>query len=337
MRSSKLEEMYNKIHQWKSKIGSLTDTSQHLCPVLEGRDAYNRMIAASESLIAARTEYDTALGDMLKELHKWEWQDPISLLYAELFNEDRLIAHNANSESDREAILSEMRSHYANMLPPGYKDQSKPDEGIGDFLIWLSMLEFAKKSKKNIVFVSGEEKRDWVIRTQNRTLGIRPELFYMFLDKTGYQISISSFPHFLKTQDADPITVREARTAEMDGYDWMIPMIEEILDMRTSVEDMSFEIDRQMLEINSAVTSQFEAYRTSLRQIQKEFKNRDLPEITVRHIDSLCTCMNMITGILYILLKKAKNGESDVERKDFEAKLQEACNVFVGICENMHT
>ena len=44
-------------------------------------------------------------------------------------------------------------------MPPGYKDGRKEDEGIGDFLIWKSLLKFGEEKKLDLAFVTGEEKQ----------------------------------------------------------------------------------------------------------------------------------------------------------------------------------
>jgi hypothetical protein len=46
-------------------------------------------------------------------------------------------------------------------VPPGYKDASKDDGGIGDFLIWKTLLLLGEREKKDMVFVTGKQKPDW--------------------------------------------------------------------------------------------------------------------------------------------------------------------------------
>jgi hypothetical protein len=52
---------------------------------------------------------------------------------------------------------------FNNRLPPGYKDGGKPENSIGDLIIWNEILEFAKaNSLKKIIIISNDEKKDWV-------------------------------------------------------------------------------------------------------------------------------------------------------------------------------
>jgi hypothetical protein len=48
-----------------------------------------------------------------------------------------------------------------NQVPPGYKDASKDDKGIGDFLIWKSILDLGKKKNRDLVhrFFKTDHKR----------------------------------------------------------------------------------------------------------------------------------------------------------------------------------
>ena len=58
-------------------------------------------------------------------------------------------------------------------IPPGYKDAGKEDSGIGDLLIWHTILELGKVHKKSVIFVSGDEKPDWFKQSQNVALHLR--------------------------------------------------------------------------------------------------------------------------------------------------------------------
>ena len=57
--------------------------------------------------------------------------------------------------------MGEKSRRYRDKVPPGYKDASKDDGGIGDFLIWKTLLQLGSKEKKDFVFVTGEQKPDW--------------------------------------------------------------------------------------------------------------------------------------------------------------------------------
>lgn len=53
---------------------------------------------------------------------------------------------------------------YDNKIPPGYKDRKKKNDDqhrFGDLIIWLQIIEKAKASDKDIIFVTDDEKEDW--------------------------------------------------------------------------------------------------------------------------------------------------------------------------------
>jgi len=141
----------------------------------------------------------------MDSIKSWTWNDPISLIYKELFNSDIIYDLKINEDE----IRNDLRRRYLHKIPPGYKDKSKPDDGIGDLLIWLTILEFAKK-KKDVVFVTGEEKSDWFYKSENQILYPRFELLEEFRkhsDKKSFHI-IKLF-ELLNFFDADDKAIKE--------------------------------------------------------------------------------------------------------------------------------
>ncbi|MCC3152767.1 PIN-like domain-containing protein [Hymenobacter sp. BT770] len=54
-------------------------------------------------------------------------------------------------------------SRFGNRIPPGYKDGYKPENAIGDLIIWNEILAFSKAtSLSKILVISNDEKKDWV-------------------------------------------------------------------------------------------------------------------------------------------------------------------------------
>lgn len=113
------------------------------------------------------------------KIKQWKWRDPISSIYAELFTDNVIVDFDFNLMSKYE-IEKELDLRYKHKIPPGFEDRTKPDKGIGDFLIWLTILQIAKKEMKDIVFVSGEQKRDWFFQTSGKALYPRFELINEF-------------------------------------------------------------------------------------------------------------------------------------------------------------
>lgn len=106
-------------------------------------------------------------------------------------------------------------TRYNKKIPPGYEDTNKIEkfkdinekdveinfdkleDVFGDLLIWLQTIDIAKENKRNIVFVSGDLKDDWINKEKGKKTGPHPELIKEFQDKTNQEIIIYDFLHFL--------------------------------------------------------------------------------------------------------------------------------------------
>lgn len=98
--------------------------------------------------------------------------------------------------------------------PPGYKDAAKDDGGIGDFLIWKTLLSLASK-KKDLVFVTNEEKPDWFVRSGKEPLYPRPELVAEYKDASGGKsIRLCSLHELLSEMDVDANIVSKVQKVE---------------------------------------------------------------------------------------------------------------------------
>ena len=99
-------------------------------------------------------------------------------------------------------------------IPPGFKDDRKADDGVGDFLIWLTILEIAKQ-KKHVIFVSGDEKNDWFYISEKQALYPRFELIIEFQEiSKGKTFHILKLSELLNLFGADKKAVEEIQVEE---------------------------------------------------------------------------------------------------------------------------
>lgn len=72
---------------------------------------------------------------------------------------------------------NEGETRISHRLPPGFKDAAKTENKYGDLIIWLEILEHLKANKElppkdgkpwDVLFVSNDEKSDWVYAPQKR-------------------------------------------------------------------------------------------------------------------------------------------------------------------------
>jgi hypothetical protein len=70
------------------------------------------------------------------------------------------------------------RQRLAEKTPPGYEDEKskKEPEMFGDSIIWFQLLEFAAETRRSVILVTDENKEDWWLKLNGKTIGPRPEL-----------------------------------------------------------------------------------------------------------------------------------------------------------------
>lgn len=102
----------------------------------------------------------------------------------------------------QEEIFKEGEIRYAQRIPPGFGDDYKPEEKtrkFGDLLIWKQLLDIAKESAKDMLFVTDDiNKEDWVFKYESKILCTRPELVEEFYRFTGCKIFIISLDEYFK-------------------------------------------------------------------------------------------------------------------------------------------
>jgi hypothetical protein len=111
--------------------------------------------------------------------------------------------------------MNEWKTQLRDKIPPGYKDAAKEDTGIGDFLIWKALLKIGETQKTDLIFVTGEEKADWFVRSNKERIYPRPELVDEYRRKSGGRnIRLSSLHELLREMQAPEQVVDEVRSAE---------------------------------------------------------------------------------------------------------------------------
>ncbi|MDF7811392.1 PIN domain-containing protein [Hymenobacter sp. YC55] len=105
----------------------------------------------------------------------------------EPFSDTKLIDHY--KEADK---------RYKDKIPPGFEDIKKEgNRKYGDYILWLQIIDISLASGKNIVFVSDDEKKDWILSHKGKKIGLLPELRKEFNILTGKKIHIYNASQFL--------------------------------------------------------------------------------------------------------------------------------------------
>ena len=161
------------------------------------------MLNRGEQIVReARVKFE----NLEKLIKSWNWNDDISKLYAEIFTPDTV----REVKRERSEIVADLQFRTKHNIAPGFKDKAKSDGGIGDLIIWLTVQEIGRDLKRDVVFVTDDQKNDWFYKQDKESIYPRFELFDEFRRETdGMSISILSFPEFLAQQNAKEETINE--------------------------------------------------------------------------------------------------------------------------------
>ncbi|HCI2701453.1 TPA: DUF4935 domain-containing protein [Pseudomonas aeruginosa] len=111
-----------------------------------------------------------------------------------------LLESKVGAQSDRETlnlIIEEGKERYKQKIPPGYRDSKKFEKSeteslkeqcrpFGDLIIWKQIIAHSKNHNKPTILITDDNKEDWWLRLQGRTISPRPELIDEFKKETGF-------------------------------------------------------------------------------------------------------------------------------------------------------
>jgi hypothetical protein len=225
-----------------------------------------------------------------------------------------------------------MAWRYAHGIPPGYKDQSKGDGGIGDFLIWKTILKLGEDRKTDCIFVTEDSKGDWWVQSEG-TFQPRIELVEEYRRATqGRTIHLMSLSHFLSTFGAEERAVDETQKVEKAQRDRQRAF-------ENNIEIM--EQENSSISPNSSIS-----YLSSGDVIDNEIRSRlNMRKILSMKISDILTKMGEIdvkisNPLLYnslsdedissLIIKKKRYKKELIEISRERGKLEELINSSIG-------
>lgn len=207
-RDRKLSELLKMITDVRSRL-NIGETK--LSPILEGIEGSEAMAMASKALAEAKGQYTNAIGVVEEQVRGWSGDDPVTHVYDKVFDAANIVSPTQTNEE----LLSEWRIRLKERIPPGFKDGGKPDTGIGDFLVWKALLVLGEVHKKDLIFVTGEEKADWFVRVNGAGAYPRPELVAEYRKHSGGKgLRLVEFHDVLREMDVAQDIVIEVEKAE---------------------------------------------------------------------------------------------------------------------------
>jgi hypothetical protein len=195
----------------RDKSSAVSGGGVEIPPLLEGLQETQAVADAAAELKRARETYLDAISKLVDLIRAWRGNDPVTAIYHKLFKGDVIV----DVDEPREDLERAWQARLKRKIPPGYKDGSKLDTGIGDFAIWLVILKLGKTHGKNLIFVTGEEKADWFIRADNEGIYPRPELVDEYRRvSNGKHLHLSKLADVLSDMKVPNEVVQEIREAE---------------------------------------------------------------------------------------------------------------------------
>lgn len=205
-RSEKLKELHHQI----ALKHNLTIKSVSY-PLLEGSKPYQHLRDLEATLAEKIREYHKAVSGLLNQIRHWNWDDPVSSLYRDLFTTGVVV----DPSFEDTVILSDLTERQEYQIAPGYKDAGKDDRGVGDILVWHTLLDVGRRMKRDMIFVTNDRKGDWWHQSNNEALYPRFELVEEYRRcSDGGTLHLVNFSQFLELFGAPQKIVDEVRTSE---------------------------------------------------------------------------------------------------------------------------
>ena len=167
----------------------------------------NAVIAKSGEELAKR------LSVVTERLKEEIGNDRVSQIYRRVL--PTCIAEIPLQSSDRKKILLEAERRARLKIAPGYKDQNKEDKGVGDLIIWLTVLDIGSKKNSHCIFVTNEGKSDWWIKSRG-AFQPRPELIEEYRQSSnGKSIHLLPLSSLLANFKAEAHSIEELQKLEV--------------------------------------------------------------------------------------------------------------------------
>jgi hypothetical protein len=192
-----------------------------------GKDMAQRLLAASQRL-------KDEIGS-----------DRVSLIYRSVLSD--CVVEIPDGVAQRKAIVDEAEKRARLHIAPGYKDQHKEDGGLGDLIIWMTILQVGAERKKDCIFVSNEEKSDWWVKSRG-AFQPRPELIEEYRRVTeGRSIHFLPLSALLANFQAAKETIDEVQKLEETRRDEdqldVFPSSKVIVQLRRNYEHKLLHMD----------------------------------------------------------------------------------------------
>lgn len=317
-RSSKISELFTEVDKALSSIPSIKDLNY---PILGELEAYKKLLVFKSDFTTFIKPYKEILQNLQESINEWNWFDPVTQLYHDIF----IINNIIDTNEDEVELIKQFEERMQNGTPPGNKDSSKDTNAIGDFLIWKSILELGKSKNVNIVLITNDEKNDWMLKGNKKSISTRFELVDEYRRHTGgHQFTCLNFADFLKIQGALPAVVTEVKTVAISNTISQNSKTLEVLEAIKSIIN-TFLISNNNYEDNYIPDSKFEQLVTEFSYLwQKDYPPNSLISGLANNlytIDSkLKQMIELNYNIYYQVIRMKRNTNIDQRKLEDTAR-----------------
>ncbi|NQE62107.1 PIN domain-containing protein [Caulobacter sp. RHG1] len=207
-RQSHLAELIKSLSDNSSRAsGVISDAST----AIDDIDDYKKLKEINEKIILEINKAQKIIKKIDNDLRETSDGDPILRAYRKIFSGCVI-----EPEGSMDDIRREADDRIKARRPPGYKDGAKSENSEGDFLIWKSILGVGRREKVDIIFVTGDEKSDWFVRSNKKSFQPRCELVAEYAEVSeGRTIDLVAMHTLMKLFDAPAKDVEAARVVEV--------------------------------------------------------------------------------------------------------------------------
>lgn len=185
---------------------------ENAIPILTNDADYKKAQEINAKIVNLGKEMEKHLAAASQRLKGEVGSDRVSTIYRRVLS--HCVVDITYDPGDRKALIEEAERRARLQIAPGYKDQNKEDGGIGDLIIWKTILKEAAVRKLDCIFVTNEEKPDWWIKSRG-TFQPRPELIEEYRQHSeGGSIHFLPLSGLLANYKAPKKTVSEVQKLE---------------------------------------------------------------------------------------------------------------------------
>lgn len=237
---------------------------ENAIPILTNDADYKKAQEINVKIVNLGKEMEKHLAAASQRLKGEVGSDRVSTIYRGMLS--HCVVDISYEPDDRKALIEEADRRARLQIAPGYKDQNKDDGGIGDLIIWKTILKEAAARKLDCIFVTNEEKPDWWIRSRG-TFQPRPELIEEYRQHSeGGSIHFLPLSGLLANYKAPKQTVSEVQKLE-----------EEKRERNTETDVVG--VDKVAIRLTKKAAEKLELHRKYTEQIQYlEERIRDVRE-----------------------------------------------------------